>query len=184
MKKLKSKTGVSSLEEHKKILMSRIGALQTEGEGNQAALAISRAKVKDFNEKLASISPTVVTQETKGAGIMPPTSCGPAALRTPDQRAGSPFALLGRQPPGSGNSPPDRRGPGPVGERGAYPDTGYYGDQHDPSAAEFGPDQGDGQSLFPGGQVPGFENPAGGRSGGVDGFEQYRSQDGQLCSGS
>ena len=68
LKVLKSKTGVSSLEEHKKILMSRIGALQTEGEGNQAALAISRAKVKDFNEKLASISPTVVTQETKGSG--------------------------------------------------------------------------------------------------------------------
>ena len=68
LKKLKSKTGVSSLEEHKKILMSRIGALQTEGEGNQAALAISRAKVKDFNEKLASISPTVVTQETTGSG--------------------------------------------------------------------------------------------------------------------
>lgn len=68
LKVLKSKTGVSSLEEQKKILMNRIGALQTEGESNEAALAISRAKVKDLNEKLASISPTVVTQETKGSG--------------------------------------------------------------------------------------------------------------------
>ena len=68
LKNLKSKTGVSSLEEQKKILMNRIGALQTEGESNEAALAISRAKVKDLNEKLASISPTVVTQETKGSG--------------------------------------------------------------------------------------------------------------------
>ncbi|RPJ34607.1 MAG: hypothetical protein EHM27_17160, partial [Deltaproteobacteria bacterium] len=47
LRKLKSKTGVSSLEDHKKILMNRIGALQTEGEGNQAALTISRANVKD-----------------------------------------------------------------------------------------------------------------------------------------
>ena len=68
LKKLKSGTGVSSLEEHKKILMSRIGALQTEGEGNQSALAISRVKVQDLKEKLAGISPTLVTQETTGAG--------------------------------------------------------------------------------------------------------------------
>ena len=68
LKKLKSRTGVASLEEQRRILMMRIGALQTEGESNQAALAISRAKVKELNEKLASISPTVVTQETKGSG--------------------------------------------------------------------------------------------------------------------
>jgi uncharacterized protein involved in exopolysaccharide biosynthesis len=68
LKKLKSKTGVSSLEEQKKILMARIGALQTEAESNQAALAISKVKVQDLKEKLAGISPTLVTQETKGSG--------------------------------------------------------------------------------------------------------------------
>ena len=68
LKKLKSKTGVSSLEEQKKILMTRIGALQTEGESNQAALAISKVKVQDLKEKLSGISPTLVTQETTGSG--------------------------------------------------------------------------------------------------------------------
>jgi len=68
LKKLKSKTGVSSLEEQKKILMTRIGALQTEGESNQVALAIAKVKVQDLKEKLAGISPTLVTQETKGSG--------------------------------------------------------------------------------------------------------------------
>ena len=68
LKKLKSRTGVSSLDEQRRILMARIGALHTEAEGNQAALAISRAKVKDLSNKLAAISPTLVTQETKGTG--------------------------------------------------------------------------------------------------------------------
>jgi uncharacterized protein involved in exopolysaccharide biosynthesis len=66
LKRLKSRTGVASLEEQRRILMGRVGNLQQENETTQAALAISRAKVKELKEKLAGIAPTLVTQETKG----------------------------------------------------------------------------------------------------------------------
>ena len=168
LKKLKSKTGISSLEEQKKIFMIRIGVLQTEGESNQAALAISRAKVKDLNEKLASISPTVVTQETKGSG-----NYGADLMRARLYELQiKEQDLLSRYSEDSRPVLEIRRqiaeAQASVSERRAHPDTGHHGDQHDPSAAEFGPYQGGGQSLFPGSQVPGFENPAGGRSRGVD----------------
>ncbi len=68
LKKLKSKTGVSSLEEQRRILMNRIGGLQQESEATQAALAISRAKIQALNGKLAGLSPTLVTLETTGTG--------------------------------------------------------------------------------------------------------------------
>jgi uncharacterized protein involved in exopolysaccharide biosynthesis len=68
LKNLKSKTGVASLDEQKRILLNRMGAMQQEVESSQAALVISMAKVKDLQEKLAGISPTLVTQETKGTG--------------------------------------------------------------------------------------------------------------------
>jgi uncharacterized protein involved in exopolysaccharide biosynthesis len=68
LKKLKSKTGVASLEEQRKILMNRIGGLQQENEATQAALAISRARIQELNGKLAGLSPTLVTQETTGTG--------------------------------------------------------------------------------------------------------------------
>jgi uncharacterized protein involved in exopolysaccharide biosynthesis len=66
LKKLKSKTGVASLEEQRRILMNRVGSLQQENEATQAALAISRAKVQELKGKLAGMSPTLVTQETRG----------------------------------------------------------------------------------------------------------------------
>jgi uncharacterized protein involved in exopolysaccharide biosynthesis len=68
LKNLKSKTGVASLEEQRKILMNRIGGLQQENEATQAALAISRARIQELNGKLAGLSPTLVTQETTGTG--------------------------------------------------------------------------------------------------------------------
>jgi hypothetical protein len=68
LKKLKSKTGVASLDEQRRILLNRMGAMQQEVESSQTALVISRVKVKDLQEKLAGISPTLVTQETKGTG--------------------------------------------------------------------------------------------------------------------
>ena len=68
LKNLKSKTGVASLDEQKRILLNRMGAMQQEVESSQAALVISMAKGKDLQEKLAGISPTLVTQETKGTG--------------------------------------------------------------------------------------------------------------------
>jgi uncharacterized protein involved in exopolysaccharide biosynthesis len=66
LKELKSKTGVSSLDEQRRILMNRAGSLQQESEATQAAVAISRAKVKELKGKLAGLSPILVTQETKG----------------------------------------------------------------------------------------------------------------------
>jgi uncharacterized protein involved in exopolysaccharide biosynthesis len=68
LKKLKSKTGVSSLEDQRRILMNRTGGLQQEHEATQAALAISRARIQELNGKLAGLSPTLVTQETTGTG--------------------------------------------------------------------------------------------------------------------
>ena len=65
LKKMKERTGVASLDEHRRILMARMGSLQQEAESTQAALAISRAKVQDLKNKLAALSPTYVTQETK-----------------------------------------------------------------------------------------------------------------------
>ena len=66
--KLKTKSGVSSLEEQRRILMSRVGNLQLESEATQTALAISRAKVQELKGNLAGLSPTIVTTETKGTG--------------------------------------------------------------------------------------------------------------------
>ncbi len=66
LKKLKSTSGVSSLDEQRRILMNRIGSLQQESEATQSAIAISRAKVQELKGKLAGMSPTLVTQETRG----------------------------------------------------------------------------------------------------------------------
>jgi uncharacterized protein involved in exopolysaccharide biosynthesis len=66
LKKLKSTSGVASLDEQRRILMSRIGGLQQESEATQSAIAISRAKIKELKGKLAGMSPTLVTQETRG----------------------------------------------------------------------------------------------------------------------
>jgi uncharacterized protein involved in exopolysaccharide biosynthesis len=66
LKKLKSTSGVASLDEQRRILMSRIGSLQQESESTQSAIAISRAKVQALKGKFAGMSPTLVTQETRG----------------------------------------------------------------------------------------------------------------------
>ncbi len=65
LKALKNQTGVASLDEQRKIILSRIGSLQQEVEANEAALAVSRAKVAELKNKLAGVSPTLVTQEMK-----------------------------------------------------------------------------------------------------------------------
>jgi polysaccharide biosynthesis protein PslE len=66
LKNLKSQTGVSSLEEQKRILITRVGSLQQESENTQSGLAISRARIQNLREKLATMSPTLVTQEVRG----------------------------------------------------------------------------------------------------------------------
>ena len=65
---LKSRTGVASVEEQRRILMNRVGSLQRESEATQTALAISLAKIQELKGKLTGLSPTVVTQETTGTG--------------------------------------------------------------------------------------------------------------------
>ena len=66
LKGLKDRTGVASLDEQRKIILTRIGNLQQEAETTQGALAISRAKVRELKNKLAGLSENLVTQETKG----------------------------------------------------------------------------------------------------------------------
>ena len=66
LKGLKDRTGVASLDDQRKIILTRIGNLQQEAETTQAALAISRAKVRELRNKLAGLSENQVTQETKG----------------------------------------------------------------------------------------------------------------------
>lgn len=66
LKDLKDKTGVASLDDQRKIILNRLGALQQENEATQAALAISRSKTESIRRELAALSRTLVIQETKG----------------------------------------------------------------------------------------------------------------------
>jgi uncharacterized protein involved in exopolysaccharide biosynthesis len=68
LRSLKNRSGVSSLEEQRRVLLTRTGSLQQESEATQAALAISQSKVRTLEEKLAKLSPSLVTQETTGTG--------------------------------------------------------------------------------------------------------------------
>ena len=65
LKNLKKKKGAASLVEQRKIVLEQIGGLQREFESTQAALAVSKARVQELKEKLAGLSPTVVTHHTK-----------------------------------------------------------------------------------------------------------------------
>jgi uncharacterized protein involved in exopolysaccharide biosynthesis len=69
LKSLKNRTGVASLDEQRKIILTRIGTLQQESEATLVALAASRAKVAELEQKLAGVSPTLVTQETKSSSV-------------------------------------------------------------------------------------------------------------------
>ena len=69
LKSLKNRTGVASLDEQRKIILTRIGTLQQESEAALADLAASQAKVAEFKQKLAGVSPTLVTQETKSSSV-------------------------------------------------------------------------------------------------------------------
>jgi len=66
LRKLKRKSGVASLEDQRRIVMTRIGSLQQESEATQSSLAISQARVQQLKGNLAGMSPTLVTQETRG----------------------------------------------------------------------------------------------------------------------
>jgi len=66
LKDLKSKTGMASLQEQRRILLERIGNLQRDLEQTEAASAASAAKIKAAKNTLASISSTVQSTETTG----------------------------------------------------------------------------------------------------------------------
>lgn len=57
--KLKNETGIASVEKQREILLGRIGALEQEIEGTEAALASSRAKVEELQKTL---QPTLLAE--------------------------------------------------------------------------------------------------------------------------
>jgi uncharacterized protein involved in exopolysaccharide biosynthesis len=69
LKSLKNRTGVASIDEQRKIILTRIGTLQQESEATLAALAVFQAKVAELKQELAGVSPTLVTQETKSSSV-------------------------------------------------------------------------------------------------------------------
>ncbi|MHC4752286.1 MAG: GumC family protein [Planctomycetota bacterium] len=66
LRNLKDKTGISSLEEQRLVIVNRIGDLEQQTGNAEAELTASRAKVKALQETLAGIPEAVVTGETTG----------------------------------------------------------------------------------------------------------------------
>jgi capsular exopolysaccharide synthesis family protein len=65
---LKNKTGISSLQEQQRVILERIGTLETEIDRAEAGLASSQARVQSLRQSLATIPQTVVTASTTGFG--------------------------------------------------------------------------------------------------------------------
>jgi len=63
---LRSKTGISSLEEQQRVILERIGTLETDIDRAEAAVASSQAKVQSLQATLANMPETVVTASTSG----------------------------------------------------------------------------------------------------------------------
>ncbi len=66
LKDLKSKTGMASLQEQRRILLERIGELKRDLGQTEASSAASRAKINTAKNTLASLSSTVQSTETTG----------------------------------------------------------------------------------------------------------------------
>lgn len=66
LRDLQSTTGVFSLDEQQRILLGRIGALETEIDSAESDLASSRARVQELEKKLAITPELVVTAATVG----------------------------------------------------------------------------------------------------------------------
>lgn len=66
LRNLKDRTGISSLEEQRLVIVKRIGDLEQLTGDAEAELTASQAKVKALQETLAGIPETVVTGETTG----------------------------------------------------------------------------------------------------------------------
>lgn len=68
LRDLRNKTGISSLQDQQRVLLDRIGTLETDVDRAEAAAASSRAKVQSLRATLANMPETVVTAATSGIG--------------------------------------------------------------------------------------------------------------------
>ncbi len=68
LRKVKNKTGIASLEDQRRVLLTRINDLQRESELTYSALAASEAKVRAMEKALSDLPATMVTGETGGVG--------------------------------------------------------------------------------------------------------------------
>ncbi len=68
LRDLKNKTGVASIEEQRKVILTRLGTQQRDVEETEAALSVSKAKVESLKKDLAGIPATMVTQKTETVG--------------------------------------------------------------------------------------------------------------------
>ena len=68
LRKVKNKTGIASLEDQRRVLLTRINDLQRESELTYSALAASEAKVRVMEKVLSDLPVTTVTGETGGVG--------------------------------------------------------------------------------------------------------------------
>ncbi len=68
LRKVKNKTGIASLEDQRRVLLTRINDLQRESELTYSALAASEAKVRVMEKALSDLPATMVTGETGGVG--------------------------------------------------------------------------------------------------------------------
>lgn len=68
LRKLKNETGISSLDEQRRVILERMGALEQEIERTDSELASSKAKVGALQENLAKLPETLMLQKTTGFG--------------------------------------------------------------------------------------------------------------------
>ena len=66
LRNLRDKSGISSLEEQRQVILSRIGELEGQTGAAEVELAACEAKVQALQKTLASIPEVLVTQETTG----------------------------------------------------------------------------------------------------------------------
>ncbi len=66
LRDLKNKTNVGALDEQRRILLDRIGAVQQEIQQTNTGLSASAAKVAEMQRMLPDLPQTVVTQQTSG----------------------------------------------------------------------------------------------------------------------
>jgi capsular exopolysaccharide synthesis family protein len=66
LRDLKNQTGISEVQEQRRVILERIGLLREQVERAEAELAASRANVQSLEEAVAKIPETLVTEQTTG----------------------------------------------------------------------------------------------------------------------